>query len=411
MIEIADIPEQARERIEQIGAADLVLAILRSGSVPQLQTLVAQARESVARLYSPVQTLVIHTGEPLGDAPAGDPVRTLAMPMLNEADPAKNIRAAYQAVFSVAKNLRARAVVILVSDLESITSQWIYGMARPALELDFDLVTPCYTHGQSEGLLNSGIVAPLTRALYGRRIQHPLGPDFGFSGRFIDRLLGITPSVTSRTHPSSLAALAVDAICEGFEICEANVGVRHYPATDWMNQSSVLAQILGPVFVETEFHAAYWQRIRGSQSVAMFGEATSSEADAEPLDIRRMIDSFQLGYHNLQEIWSAVLPPGTLLELSRLARQPREHFQMPDRTWARIIYDFTLGHRLRLINPDHLVRAMTPLYLAWVASFTLDSAVAGAAGVARRMEDLALAFEAAKPYLVSRWRWPDRFNP
>jgi glucosylglycerate synthase len=29
----------------------------------------------------------------------------------------------------------------------------------------------------------------------------------------------------------------------------------------------------------------------------------------------------------------------------------------------------------------------------------------------RRIEKLALAYEAGKPYLVSRWRWPDRFNP
>ena len=105
------------------------------------------------------------------------------------------------------------------------------------------------------------------------------------------------------------------------------------------------------------------------------------------------------------------LPPGTLLELSKMAKQPREHFHMPDRIWARIIYDFALGHRLRLINPDHLLRAMTPLYLAWVASFTLDVAAAGESAAAQRVEDLALAFEAAKPYLVSRWRWPDRFNP
>ena len=29
----------------------------------------------------------------------------------------------------------------------------------------------------------------------------------------------------------------------------------------------------------------------------------------------------------------------------------------------------------------------------------------------RHIEAVAAAFEADKPYLVSRWRWPDRFNP
>jgi hypothetical protein len=84
---------------------------------------------------------------------------------------------------------------------------------------------------------------------------------------------------------------------------------------------------------------------------------------------------------------------------------------MPDEFWVRIIYDFALGHRLRTISRDHLLRAMTPLYLAWVASYALELETAGAAAVAQRLEQLSVAYETAKPYFLSRWRWPDRFNP
>jgi len=34
-----------------------------------------------------------------------------------------------------------------------------------------------------------------------------------------------------------------------------------------------------------------------------------------------------------------------------------------------------------------------------------------AAGAAERIERLCEVFEAEKPYLISRWRWPDRFAP
>ncbi|SRR5579875_297752 len=408
MIELADIPAQTRERLEEIGAADLVLAAARADA-SELPRIAAHTREALGKLYSPVRTLLIHSGEAAPEIVQGEAVRTLAMPALREADPLKGIAEAYRAVFSVARNLNARAIVMLVSGVESITPQWIYGLARPILELGFDLVTPCYAHAPGEGLLNAGVIAPFTRALYGRRIQHPLGPDFGFSAKFAERLRN---AAGERAHTRSLASIAVDAICEGFEICQAHVGVRRYPPADWANQSSVLAQVLGPLFAEADYHAARWQRIRGSQPVSTFGEAGGGAAvEGDPVDVRRLIDSFQLGFRNLQEVWSVALPPGTLLELSKMAKQPREHFHMPDRIWARIIYDFALGHRLRLINPDHLLRAMTPLYLAWVASFTLDVAAAGESAAAQRVEDLALAFEAAKPYLVSRWRWPDRFNP
>jgi hypothetical protein len=76
-----------------------------------------------------------------------------------------------------------------------------------------------------------------------------------------------------------------------------------------------------------------------------------------------------------------------------------------------VIYDFALGHRLRILNADHLLRAMTPLYLAWVASYMLETGAEDDAAAAARLEKLARAFEEAKPYALSRWRWPDRFDP
>jgi len=79
--------------------------------------------------------------------------------------------------------------------------------------------------------------------------------------------------------------------------------------------------------------------------------------------------------------------------------------------WAQVVYDFALGHRLRTINRDHLLRAMTPLYLGWLASYALEMQNATVRAAEQRLEQLCRAFEATKPYLVSRWRWPDSFNP
>jgi hypothetical protein len=75
------------------------------------------------------------------------------------------------------------------------------------------------------------------------------------------------------------------------------------------------------------------------------------------------------------------------------------------------VFDFALAHRLRTINRDHLLKSMTPLYLAWVASYAHDLETGGATALEQRLERLSLAYESGKPYLVSRWRWPDRFNP
>ncbi len=104
-----------------------------------------------------------------------------------------------------------------------------------------------------------------------------------------------------------------------------------------------------------------------------------------------------------------MLPPNSLVGLKRLFALDPTHFRMPDNLWARIVYDFLVAYRLRSINRGHLLGALIPLYLAWVASHI--NITASGIDPERHIEAVAAAFDADKPYLVSRWRWPDRFNP
>jgi hypothetical protein len=179
-----------------------------------------------------------------------------------------------------------------------------------------------------------------------------------------------------------------------------------------MDLSTLLQQIVAPLFAEIEQDASSWQRVRGSQPTMEFaGEAgAAAEQKADPVpDPRPMVDAFQLGQRNLQEVWSLVLPPVTLLDLKRLSRQPLESFRMADALWARVVYDFALAYRLRVLSRGHLLGALAPLYLGWVGSRVLE--VGATAPIGPRQEELERAFEQNKPYLVQRWRWPDRFNP
>ena len=89
-------------------------------------------------------------------------------------------------------------------------------------------------------------------------------------------------------------------------------------------------------------------------------------------DPRPMVEAFQLGQRNLQELWSLVLTPVTLLELKKLSRQPLESFRMPDELWSHVVYDFGLAYRLRTLSRGHLLGAMAPLYLGWVGSRVLE---------------------------------------
>jgi len=197
-----------------------------------------------------------------------------------------------------------------------------------------------------------------------------------------------------------------------FRIAEAALGIRRYQtqSDDALDLGTTLTQVVGALFADVAERPDRWQRVRGSVAVQQFGESAGALAEAVSLDRDALIESFRLGYRELRDIWTWVLPPRTILDLRRLMDAAPGSFHLDDALWARIVYDFALGYRLRVLARDHLLRSLVPLYLAWLASFVVEVRDRGAEDVDERIEQLAAVFEAQKPYLISKWRWPERLR-
>jgi hypothetical protein len=322
---------------------------------------------------------------------------------------AESFGRSFRTVFDLAGKLNARACAVITSDLSTVTSAWADLLVHPVIDDGFDLVAPCYAPHPFDGVINRAVVYPIVRALYGRRIRNPMGPDFGLSGKMASRMAaGQRP----RLHP--MVSLVPEAIASEMRICQSYLGARVYPSLDWGNLSPFLSQVLAVLFLDVERFAPWWQRARGSQPVTEFGTPGAEDPSTATVDPGTLMQGFQAGARSLTEQWGTVLPPSTLVELRKLAKQSADRFRMEDTTWARIVYDFALAYRLSANSPSvntEQLRAFTPLYMGWVASYALEIAGASAAAVERRIDDLCAAFEATKPYFVSRWRWPDRFTP
>ncbi|HEY6442301.1 MAG TPA: hypothetical protein VIY66_03060 [Candidatus Acidoferrales bacterium] len=407
---------QVAEKAEQAESADLVVGVLSDlppQSITQLCGALGKAPGAPKIVILATQAVGNSVRTEVGGNSSS--VSIAAWPPLGAdvvAGPLQSVSAAYHSAFAISEQMGARACCVIASQVEIDAQRWVAEFAQPLLESQCDLVVPSYGHQKFQGLLNSGIMCPLTRSLYGKRIQNPLGPDLGVSQKLFQKIIAANRASrndSAITHP--LISLTPAAACDNLRISQVYLGSRTYPPPDWTTTSTILVQAVGPVFLEMEKRAACWQRVRGSVSVPAVGPRVNVSAEEVAPEVTRMIESFQLGVRDLQEIWGLVLPPATLLELRKLSRLEPLQFRMKDELWARIVYDFALAHRLRTINRDHLLRSMAPLYLAWVASYSNELKSAGSAAVEQRLERLCLAYETAKSYLVSRWRWPDRFNP
>jgi hypothetical protein len=200
-----------------------------------------------------------------------------------------------------------------------------------------------------------------------------------------------------------------EATVAGFTIDQFDVGLRVQPQPAGPDLGTILPLVTGSLFSDIDAKAAFWQRFRQlppARNPLSIPKAQPADAAAE---VAPMLEAFRLAYSNLYEIWSLVLPPTSLFELKRLSTTGAADFHMPESLWARIVFDFLLAHRLRTINRGHLLGALIPLYLSWVASHI--NITASGTDPEYHIEAVAAAFEAEKTYIVSRWRWPDRFNP
>ncbi len=409
-------PETTGARVDALPTADAVVCVPACGTAEAVRRAADRVARAVARLSPPSTVVLLHPDTAVAaDTGGAGTDRVAAVPLLpHRLSPMTRLPLAaadgvppVHALAAVASHAGARACCLVAARADDLTADAVHALLRPVVELNFDLVLPIYARHRLDGLINSSIVHPLTRALYGRRADGQLGLDFAFSARFVPALLEPT-----RQHGRPRAVWPVtEAVERGLQICQAHLGTWVAPVEESADAGSALSQVLGSLFLDVEHHAPVWQKVRGSQDVPAFGSAAPFDEEARDVDVGPMIESFQLGFRNLPDVWSRALPPATLVELGRLARAPRAEFRVPDALWARIVYDFALGHRLRVINRDHLLRAFAPIYLAWVASFVLDAGGISRAAVGARLERLCQAYEAEKPYLMSRWRWPDRFNP
>jgi glucosylglycerate synthase len=317
------------------------------------------------------------------------------------------------------------AVLLLGPESQSLAPDALRALAEAVLTRHADLATPHYDLGPRDGLVNSAILYPVTRALFSARARFPLAIDLALSQRMAERLAAAAQRQTAANQNAALLWPVAEAASAAYTLAEVPAGSRTIPPPDAVDLNSLLVQVAGSFFADIDAKAAFWQRARLAHptSPAAATPAPVAPVAAQPdahhapdiPGIQPMLDSFRLAYTNLHEIWSLVLPPNSLLGLKKLSLMPPTGFRMPDSLWARIVYDFILAYRLRTINRGHLLGALTPLYLAWVASHLILTASGATPNSAPAPEDhieaLATAFETDKPYLVARWRWPDRFNP
>jgi glucosylglycerate synthase len=404
--------------------ADIVVALTSDNDVQTIGPVARAVRDGLARYFGSSAARIV-----LADAGSTDGTRDAAREIVGAnalievvyPSPAGFVEmpyhghpgraAALRMGLQVALHLEAKACAFVDARLHAAEPEWIERLLGPVLTDGFDYVSPYYVRHVNEGAITKGIVYPMFRALYGVRLRQPAAGEFGCSARLVAHYLEQSFWEVDHAQVGIDLWLAVAAVCAEFRVCEAALGIRHIASRDASpDLSTTLSQVVGALFADVEARADVWQRVRRSFAIPVFGSAPAVGPEAPPLNLEGLTESFRLGYRELRDVWTWVLPPRTIVELRKLAAAAPDRFALDDHLWARIIYDFAFGYIQRVMPREHVLRSLTPLYNGWLASFIRQMHDATPDQLEERIERVCLAFEAEKRYLISRWRWPERLR-
>ncbi len=311
---------------------------------------------------------------------------------------------AFRTIFEIARVLDAKACAVVDADLRSITPEWVELLIKPVLHQGFDYVAPLYQRHKYDGTITNSIIYPLTRALYGKKVRQPIGGDFGFSGVLAQFYL------TKDVWETDVARYGIDiwmtttAIANGFTLGQAYLGAKiHDPKDPGSDLSDMLYQVVGATFDLMETYADKWSLVNGSEGVSTFGFRYGVGLEPVSVNVERMLERFRFGVNELLPLWELFLSSRSLDRLQSLVGISKEAFHLSDELWVEIVYGFALAFHRRLINTQHLLRSLTPLYIGKTASFVLETWENGPDEVERKIEILCQCFEEQKNSFMKGW--------
>jgi hypothetical protein len=312
---------------------------------------------------------------------------------------------ALRSILAAAELSRARACVVVGADHGGVTPEGIGALIRAVRVEGFDFVSPLYRRQKLEGLLPKNLVSPVIRGVYGLSLREPLGGEIALSARLISNLLGQSFWEVETVRSGIDLSLPLAAAVEGFRLCELALGRWENGRAGRVALGTVVEQIVGSLFTCLDLHQQYWQSA-DRQALEVAVEGTLPDIASEPTRINRrhMLHRFRSAVSDLGSVLENILAAETLGEIRALAARDDREIRFPDELWARTVYDCAASYHGSVIHRAHVLQALTPLYLGRAGSFLLENLDRDAAHVDRRLEELCLAFERLKPYLLERWK-------
>jgi glycosyltransferase involved in cell wall biosynthesis len=424
MMSSSSLSEEAQEKIERMGKADILVGIPSYNNEKTIAHVVRAIQFGLAKHFPKQRSVLMNADNKSRDRTREifrktsvytdldtifvenpvRPVRSLATPYHGIVGKGS----AFKAIFEAAQQLDVKSCIVVDSDLRSIGPEWIELLGAPILLKEYDFVAPLYSRHKYDGTITNAIAYPLTRTLYGRRVRQPIGGDFGVSRNLIKCFLKQDVWGTDVARYGIDIWMTTTAINEGFKLCQSFLGAKVHDEKDpGKYLGPMFKEVVGTLFRLMGRYESKWRGVTRSKPIALYGFKSEISPPEVEVNLKRLGEQFRAGVKERAEFWSTILPRQRVQQILKLSTVPEAKFHFSDDLWVKTVYDFAIAfHRCEKVSKEkcaEVVESLVPIYFGRIASFVKETLEMPTFEAEELIEGLARKYENAKPYLVRHW--------
>ncbi|MEW5819564.1 MAG: glycosyl transferase family 2 [Cyanobacteriota bacterium] len=411
-----------KKELDRIQSADIVIGIPSYNNEDTIEHVVNAAAIGMAKYFPNLKAVLINS-----DGGSKDKTRQVVTgykmkpidPDLNFCNKPKNNMeilsteyigppgkgSAFRTIFIATNKLKARCLVVVDSDLRSITPHWFENLAKPILEEGEDYVTPYYTRDKFDGTITNSISYGLTRALYGYDIRQPIGGDFGVSGR-LNELYVISKDWDKIKTVSEYGIdiwMTTLAAANKFNVCQAFLGAKVHDVKDpGESLGPMFRQVVGTLFCLMKQYQEDWNGIREVKSVKKYGFIIDVSPESLAVNSQNMLNKLKNGWKDYRQLWKDVLRPETFNALKKECEKDTPH--ITPELWVDLVFDYAVSFNFTKYSKDeNFIETMIPLYLGRTGAFVLEAEGKSQPEAEVLFQQLCKIYEKKKPQLVELW--------
>lgn len=418
MVEETFLTDDFLRELINVGEVDIVIGVPTHNNARTIEPVIQAIQAGILKCFPRERAVIINadggsrdgtpdlfTGAAISDVRHASKLYTLrtlhsiSARYGDGADPGTALRT----ILAASDLLRAKACVIISPESTTIEPDWVQHLATPIYKDNFDLVAPLYRRHKFEGLLMRNLLYPMIRAVYGYAVREPYASEFALSDRLVTDFLASETWDNEAERISPEICLTTRAIGADFRLCQSFLGTKapmDAPAPDLV---SAMRRTAGVLFTSIDRQFPFWSTNSSPHEIKTFGSASEVNLEPVSVDRKRLHEMFVTGVAELQPVFRSILSPPTLEELQRIAACGPGEFKYTSELWAKTAYEFAASYHQSVINRDHIMQALVPLYRGRTLSFICENENSSAEQIESSVESQCLEFVRHKPYLLRMW--------